>query len=67
MNANTPPPVLTAKNLGIQFGGLKAVSDFNIEIGPSELLGLIGPNGAEKQPSSICLPAYTVRRRVRST
>ena len=29
--ANTPPPVLTAKNLGIQFGGLKAVSDFNIE------------------------------------
>ncbi len=48
MNANTPPPVLTAKNLGIQFGGLKAVSDFNIEIGPSELLGLIGPNGAGK-------------------
>lgn len=46
--ANTPVPVLTAKNLGIQFGGLKAVSDFNIEIGPSELLGLIGPNGAGK-------------------
>ena len=48
MKANTPPPGLTAKNLGIQFGGLKAVSDFNIEIGPSELLGLIGPNGAGK-------------------
>lgn len=45
---NAPAPVLTAKNLGIQFGGLKAVSDFNIEIGPSELLGLIGPNGAGK-------------------
>ena len=46
--SNAPAPVLTAKNLGIQFGGLKAVSDFNIEIGPSELLGLIGPNGAGK-------------------
>ena len=39
-------PVLVAKSLGIQFGGLKAVSDFNMEIGESELVGLIGPNGA---------------------
>ena len=41
-------PVLRCQNLGIQFGGLKAVSDFNIEIGQSELVGLIGPNGAGK-------------------
>lgn len=41
-------PVLQAKNLGIAFGGLKAVEGFEIEIGPSELLGLIGPNGAGK-------------------
>ena len=41
-------PVLQAKHLGIQFGGLKAVDDFNIEIGQSELVGLIGPNGAGK-------------------
>ncbi|MFI3170402.1 MAG: ABC transporter ATP-binding protein [Faecalibacterium sp.] len=41
-------PVLKAQHLGIQFGGLKAVDDFNIEIGPSELWGLIGPNGAGK-------------------
>lgn len=41
-------PVLQAKNLGIQFGGLKAVSGFEIEIGKSELVGLIGPNGAGK-------------------
>ncbi len=41
-------PVLKTQNLGIQFGGLKAVDDFNIEIGPSELVGLIGPNGAGK-------------------
>lgn len=41
-------PVLQAKNLGIQFGGLKAVNNFEIEIGKSELVGLIGPNGAGK-------------------
>lgn len=41
-------PVLKTTHLGIQFGGLKAVNDFNIEIGKSELFGLIGPNGAGK-------------------
>ncbi|MDY3920399.1 MAG: ABC transporter ATP-binding protein [Candidatus Limivivens sp.] len=41
-------PVLKAQSLGIQFGGLKAVTDFNMEIGQSELVGLIGPNGAGK-------------------
>ena len=40
--------MLRCQNLGIRFGGLKAVSDFNIEIGQSELVGLIGPNGAGK-------------------
>ena len=44
----TKTPILKAQNLGIQFGGLKAVDDFNIEIGESELVGLIGPNGAGK-------------------
>ena len=47
-NLTTPPPVLETRNLGIQFGGLRAVSDFNISIGESELVGLIGPNGAGK-------------------
>ena len=41
-------PVLKCQHLGIQFGGLKAVDDFNREIGESELVGLIGPNGAGK-------------------
>ena len=41
-------PVLKAQHLGIQFGGLKAVDDFNMEIGESELVGLIGPNDAGK-------------------
>ena len=40
--------VLKAVNLGIAFGGLKAVQHFNVDIGEGELLGLIGPNGAGK-------------------
>ena len=44
--AEKTTPILKAQNLGIRFGGLKAVDDFNIEIGESELVGLIGPNGA---------------------
>lgn len=41
-------PVLQTKHLGITFGGLRAVHDFNIEIHKGELVGLIGPNGAGK-------------------
>ena len=41
-------PVLETRHLGIAFGGLKAVQDFNIKIFEGELIGLIGPNGAGK-------------------
>ena len=41
-------PVLETRNLGIEFGGLKAVDDFNLIIGKTEIAGLIGPNGAGK-------------------
>ena len=41
-------PVLEAKHLGIDFGGLTAVDDFNLIIGRTEIAGLIGPNGAGK-------------------
>lgn len=40
--------MLTVKNLGISFGGLRAVDSFNITIQKGELYGLIGPNGAGK-------------------
>ncbi len=40
--------VLQTKNLGISFGGLKAVSEVNLEIKKGEIYGLIGPNGAGK-------------------
>ena len=41
-------PILECVNLGIQVGGLKAVDDFNLTIGRTEIAGLIGPNGAGK-------------------
>jgi len=41
-------PILECVGLGITFGGLKAVEDFNIAIGRTEIAGLIGPNGAGK-------------------
>ena len=41
-------PVLETRNLGIDFGGLHAVEDFNLVIGKTEIAGLIGPNGAGK-------------------
>lgn len=40
--------ILEVKNLGISFGGLRAVDDFNLKIEQGELYGLIGPNGAGK-------------------
>ena len=40
--------MLETKNLGISFGGLKAVQDVNLKIKKNELYGLVGPNGAGK-------------------
>ena len=41
-------PLLHLDHVTMQFGGLKAVSDFDLQIGSGELVGLIGPNGAGK-------------------
>jgi branched-chain amino acid transport system ATP-binding protein len=40
--------MLNVEHLSIVFGGLKAVSDFNLTINEKEIVGLIGPNGAGK-------------------
>lgn len=40
--------LLEVKNLGISFGGLRAVDDFEVTIKKGQLYGLIGPNGAGK-------------------
>jgi branched-chain amino acid transport system ATP-binding protein len=41
-------PILKTVDLGIDFGGLTAVNDLNMEVYPGEIYGLIGPNGAGK-------------------
>src|SRR5947209_390950 len=42
------PPLLHLERCTIRFGGLTAVSAFDLQVGPNELVGLIGPNGAGK-------------------
>ena len=46
--AEKKAPVLETLHLGISFGGLHAVQDFNLKMNAGELVGLIGPNGAGK-------------------
>lgn len=46
--AENTTPVLKAQKISVEFGGLKAVTNFDIEIKKGELVGLIGPNGAGK-------------------
>ena len=41
-------PILDVRHLGIDFGGLTAVNEFDMAIGRTEIAGLIGPNGAGK-------------------
>lgn len=42
------PAILDVQKLGIDFGGLQALDDFNIQVRAGEIVGLIGPNGAGK-------------------
>lgn len=48
-------PILEAQHLGIDFGGLTAVNEFNMAIGRTEIAGLIGPNGAGKTTFFNCV------------
>lgn len=41
-------PQLEIKNLHVEFGGLRAVDDFSLEVHEGEILCLLGPNGAGK-------------------
>lgn len=43
-----PDIILETKNLGISFGGLKAVENVNLQIHAKQIYGLVGPNGAGK-------------------
>ena len=50
--------MLEVKNLGISFGGLRAVDDFHISIEKGQLYGLIGPNGAGKSTTMNMITGY---------
>ncbi|BHH86241.1 ABC transporter ATP-binding protein [Desulforhopalus sp. 52FAK] len=45
---STTAPILEIRNLTQRFGGLTAISDFNVSLGNNQMAGLIGPNGAGK-------------------
>jgi branched-chain amino acid transport system ATP-binding protein len=45
---SSAPSLLEAKSISMQFGGIKALTDFSLSIQPKDLQGLIGPNGAGK-------------------
>ncbi len=59
---------LRAENLTMRFGGLTAVSHVSLEVGPGEIVGLIGPNGSGKTTclnmlSGVLVPSEgTIRR-----
>lgn len=48
VSTETTPYVLSCEKLGIDFGGLTAVNNFDINILKTDIAGLIGPNGAGK-------------------
>ena len=57
-------PVLECIDLGITFGGLKAVDNFNVTIGRTEITGLIGPNRAgQPRGHRTHIPEYPPFRR----
>ena len=39
-------PLLELSNITLRFGGIKALSDVSFALGDSEVVALIGPNGA---------------------
>ena len=55
-------PILDVRELGIDFGGLTAVDNFNLMIGRNEIAGLIGPNGAGKTTSIGKISKYLSQR-----
>jgi branched-chain amino acid transport system ATP-binding protein len=44
----TEDPVLSARGITVQFGGLRALSEVDLDVAPRSIAGLVGPNGAGK-------------------
>jgi branched-chain amino acid transport system ATP-binding protein len=51
---NTSQSILRTDGLAKSFLGLQALQDFSILVNDNEILGLIGPNGAGRQPALTC-------------
>src|SRR3546814_17775164 len=51
-------PLLAAQDIGLQFGGIKALDGVTIEIGRDELVAVIGPNGAGKSSLMNCFSGF---------
>ena len=51
--------ILRLENITMQFGGVIAVNNMNLEVGEGEIVSLIGPNGAGKTTASTSSPACT--------
>jgi branched-chain amino acid transport system ATP-binding protein len=56
-------PLLSTQDLGKTFVGLRALSDFSINVYPHEIIGLIGPNGAGKTTCFNLLTGFLVPTR----
>lgn len=48
-------PLLEARHVSLQFGGIHALRDVNLSVAPGELLSVIGPNGAGKTSFFNCV------------
>jgi branched-chain amino acid transport system ATP-binding protein len=55
MGLNKEEAVLEVKDLTMNFGGLRAVSNFNLHVNGGEIVSLIGPNGAGKTTLFNCI------------
>lgn len=51
-------PILTVKNLKMQFGGLIAVDQVNFSLYPKQIAAVIGPNGAGKTTIFNCISGF---------
>jgi ABC-type branched-subunit amino acid transport system ATPase component len=50
--------LLDCQGVSVQFGGLRALSDVDVEVHEGEIVGLIGPNGAGKSTLMECISGF---------
>jgi ABC-type branched-subunit amino acid transport system ATPase component len=54
--------LLTARGIGVSYGGVRALSDVDLSVEPGQLIGLIGPNGAGKTTFIDAVTGFTPHR-----